>query len=353
MLAVTALGFILTGAATLIGFARLDADYNAARLVRKEAAVAKSLGFVLRGAIGDTVEGTSLSWTVMPGIFADRIVEIEAVQDYHWLSIAWTAACMRPSVTRKTRGSRRGRPRCVDCIGPGRGTVGSANGQRGLPRLLVSVELSGTPRGPRRFAVRIAQRKPGQLDFVRNLGAVFALVFAAVALAFLLTRSMQPLARLGGLMDRMEVGPEVGGALTDTAAGSDEISVLVERYNRMVENVRRSALALARSERESAWREMAMQVAHEIKNPLTPMKLGIRNGERAWRVRPGGAEGRIVALSSTLQGQIDLLSRIADEFGAGPPAARGDETPVDAVLFGGGGPVARRGWCGTHPGCRA
>ena len=80
MLAVTALGFILTGAATLIGFARLDADYNAARLVRKEAAVAKSLGFVLRGAIGDTVEATSLSWTLMPGIFADRIVEIEAVQ---------------------------------------------------------------------------------------------------------------------------------------------------------------------------------------------------------------------------------------------------------------------------------
>ena len=80
MLAVTALGFILSGAATFMGFARLVADYNAARLVRKEAAVARSLGFALRGVVGDTVEATSLSWTVMPGTFANRIVEIEAVQ---------------------------------------------------------------------------------------------------------------------------------------------------------------------------------------------------------------------------------------------------------------------------------
>ena len=48
----------------------------------------------------------------------------------------------------------------------------------------------------------------------------------------------------------------------------------------MADNVRRSAAALAKSERESAWREMAMQVAHEIKNPLTPMKLGIQQLER-------------------------------------------------------------------------
>ena len=80
MLAVTVLGFVLVGTATLIGFARLDAEYNSGRLVRKEAAVAKSLGYALRGVVGDTVEATSLSWTVMPGAFADRIVEIEAVQ---------------------------------------------------------------------------------------------------------------------------------------------------------------------------------------------------------------------------------------------------------------------------------
>ena len=109
MLAVTALGFILTGAATFIGFARLDADYNAARLVRKEAAVARSLGFALRGVVGDTVEATSLSWTVMPGTFANRIVEIEAVQGLPLAvyrldgSLFATSSVSHP----KTQGSRR------------------------------------------------------------------------------------------------------------------------------------------------------------------------------------------------------------------------------------------------------
>ena len=59
MLAVTALGFILTGAATLIGFARLDADYNAARLGAQGSGRGEESGFVFAGAIGDTVEATS------------------------------------------------------------------------------------------------------------------------------------------------------------------------------------------------------------------------------------------------------------------------------------------------------
>ncbi|MGB0250222.1 MAG: sensor histidine kinase, partial [Flavobacteriales bacterium] len=101
------------------------------------------------------------------------------------------------------------------------------------------------------------------------------------------------------------------------SAPGDEIGVLVDRYNRMAEKVRVSALALARSERESAWREMAMQVAHEIKNPLTPMKLGIQQLEKRALDEEQDADDlrkRFVSLSATLQGQIDLLARIADEF---------------------------------------
>ena len=64
---------------------------------------------------------------------------------------------------------------------------------------------------------------------------------------------------------------------------NDEIGALVKVYNRMAHELSASAEKLARSERESAWREMARQVAHEIKNPLTPMKLGIQHLERARR----------------------------------------------------------------------
>ena len=338
MLAVTALGFILTGAATLIGFARLDADYNAARLVRKEAAVAKSLGFVLRGAIGDTVEATSLSWTVMPGIFADRIVEIEAVQGLPLAvyrldgSLFVTSSVSHPE--------NAGFPTEVDpdvlialAQGAERLEVPTGNGDY----LAYWYQLNSAERPVALVALRYASRSleaSGRLDFVRNLGAVFALVFAAaIALAFLLTRSItQPLARLGGLMDRMEVGPEAPAEpLRYVSAAGDEIGVLVDRYNRMVENVRRSALALARSERESAWREMAMQVAHEIKNPLTPMKLGIQQLERRaldGESDPEELKERIVALSSTLQGQIDLLSRIADEFSTLARLPQGEMKPL-------------------------
>ena len=79
------------------------------------------------------------------------------------------------------------------------------------------------------------------------------------------------------MMERMDVSREDRGEpLRFDGRGAGEIATLVDRYNRMAEKARASALALAQSERESAWREMAMQVAHEIKNPLTPMKLGVQ-----------------------------------------------------------------------------
>ena len=57
---------------------------------------------------------------------------------------------------------------------------------------------------------------------------------------------------------------------------SDEIGLLVKEYNRMLRKLENSTMLLAKSEREMAWREMAKQVAHEIKNPLTPMKLSLQ-----------------------------------------------------------------------------
>jgi nitrogen fixation/metabolism regulation signal transduction histidine kinase len=93
----------------------------------------------------------------------------------------------------------------------------------------------------------------------------------------------------------------------------DEIGSLVKEYNKKVEELSVSADLLARSERESAWREMAKQIAHEIKNPLTPMKLNIQHLQRA---RGEGEEFRkyIERISATLIEQIDNLSNIATEF---------------------------------------
>ena len=95
---------------------------------------------------------------------------------------------------------------------------------------------------------------------------------------------------------------------------SDEIGELVSEYNRMLKQLEISALKLAQSERESAWREMAQQVAHEIKNPLTPMKLRVQQLERTWKEKPEEFNGRLRAFSESMIEQIDALARIANEF---------------------------------------
>jgi nitrogen fixation/metabolism regulation signal transduction histidine kinase len=94
---------------------------------------------------------------------------------------------------------------------------------------------------------------------------------------------------------------------------NDEIGSLVKEYNKKVDELAVSAELLARSERESAWREMAKQVAHEIKNPLTPMKLNIQYLQRAKR-KGKEYDEHIERVTAILIEQIDNLSNIATEF---------------------------------------
>ncbi|MBN2728311.1 MAG: hypothetical protein JXR53_03725 [Bacteroidales bacterium] len=94
----------------------------------------------------------------------------------------------------------------------------------------------------------------------------------------------------------------------------DEIGELVFEYNRMIDELAEKAELLARNEREMAWREMAKQVAHEIKNPLTPMKLSTQYLERAWQDGSEDFDERLKRFTSTMIEQINNLSEIASEF---------------------------------------
>jgi two-component system, NtrC family, nitrogen regulation sensor histidine kinase NtrY len=94
----------------------------------------------------------------------------------------------------------------------------------------------------------------------------------------------------------------------------DEIGGLVTEYNKMVKKLEDSAVALAKSEREGAWREMARQVAHEIKNPLTPMKLSIQYLQKAIDTGSGDVKQLSSNVARTLVEQIDHLSKIASDF---------------------------------------
>lgn len=114
----------------------------------------------------------------------------------------------------------------------------------------------------------------------------------------------------------------------------DEIGALVREYNHKVEELAESAELLARSERESAWREMAKQVAHEIKNPLTPMKLNIQYLQRAKEEGNEHYDDFFKRVTKNLIEQIDTLSGIATEFSnfAQIPEARNEAFNLIEVL---------------------
>lgn len=94
----------------------------------------------------------------------------------------------------------------------------------------------------------------------------------------------------------------------------DEIRVLVDAYNEMLIKLKAQSEQLATIEREEAWREFARQVAHEIKNPLTPMKLMIQNYMRKFESDDTELTARTKRTSAILMQQIETIESIADAF---------------------------------------
>ena len=98
-----------------------------------------------------------------------------------------------------------------------------------------------------------------------------------------------------------------------TWTATDEIGLMVKEYNSMLFKLSESKIELEQTQREKAWREIAQQVAHEIKNPLTPMKLTLQQLERAIREGNGSPEKTQKAIA-TLLSQVDTLNDIASSF---------------------------------------
>jgi nitrogen fixation/metabolism regulation signal transduction histidine kinase/HAMP domain-containing protein len=134
----------------------------------------------------------------------------------------------------------------------------------------------------------------------------------AGAIAFLLTnRITASLSLIGATMQKMNLGAKNQEIAW---SGTDEIGSLVKEYNTMVRKLDQSVQSLAKSEREGAWREMARQVAHEIKNPLTPMKLSIQFLQKAISEDAPNKKELSNRMAATLIEQIDQLARIAGDF---------------------------------------
>ncbi len=145
---------------------------------------------------------------------------------------------------------------------------------------------------------------------VINLNAFIFLIAGLIAL-FITNRITRSFSIISDKMKQVNLGKMNEEIVWNRA---DEIGGLVKEYNKMVTKLGESAEALAKTEREGAWREMARQVAHEIKNPLTPMKLSIQYLQKAIHNNHPNVKELSGSVANTLVEQIDHLSKIAADF---------------------------------------
>ncbi len=170
-------------------------------------------------------------------------------------------------------------------------------------------------------------------EFLERLGYTYVLMLiAAIILAFFMSKYITSfLQRISARLDKTRLDRRNEKVPMEDAP--EEIRNLIEAYNGMVDELEESAAMLAKSEREQAWREMAKQVAHEIKNPLTPMRLSVQSFQHRFNAKDPDIEQKVEEYSKTLIQQIDTMSNIAEAFSnfAEMPAQQKDTLNVVEV----------------------
>ncbi len=171
-------------------------------------------------------------------------------------------------------------------------------------------------------------------NFLVRMGEVYLfMLLLAIVMAYFLSRYITKSLKIISekinqtRLDKRNQKIEISNA-------SEEIYALVSAYNSMIDELEESAVKLATSEREQAWREMAKQVAHEIKNPLTPMRLSVQSFERNFDKNDPNIDAKVAEYSSTLISQIDTMNSIAAAFSnfAKMPAQQNETLNVPKIV---------------------
>ncbi|PTX45126.1 hypothetical protein C8P64_1116 [Christiangramia gaetbulicola] len=171
-------------------------------------------------------------------------------------------------------------------------------------------------------------------NFLVRMGEVYLfMLFIAIILSFFLSKYITKSLKIVSekinqtRLDKRNQKIELSNA-------TEEIYALVSAYNSMIDELEESAVKLATGEREQAWREMAKQVAHEIKNPLTPMRLSVQSFQRNFDKNDPNIESKVEEYSNTLINQIDTMSSIASAFSnfAKMPAQQSETLNVPKIV---------------------
>lgn len=149
-------------------------------------------------------------------------------------------------------------------------------------------------------------------SLVYILGPYFAAVILLIFIVnFLSYRISNPILKLQKATEQLSLG---NIDIQVKSNSKDEIGELVRSFNRMIKELKRSRADLKKAEREGAWRDIARQVAHEIKNPLTPMKLAMQHLYYAYTHGSNDFKSIIQTTNKMIIEQVETLNRIATEF---------------------------------------
>ena len=317
MILLVLLTSILILVVTVYQYDEQTKDYNIQRFERKEVIAKKTIELELTNKTIHPVNTDNLA-----KIFHDRIYEISSINK---LNI--TIYSLKGNLLKTSFGNAFEK---IDTT-PLTDYIVSELAQNSNHRILKNKEIDGTSyqtsysyiNGPKFKRIGILELQFTQdnseieaelKEFIYRLSLVYLLMFLlAISFAYFLssyiTRSIKT---ISDKMQHTRLNERNEKIILNKA--SSEIEILVDAYNNMIDQLEESAARLAKSEREQAWREMAKQVAHEIKNPLTPMRLSVQSFERKFNPEDENIKEKLKEYSQTLIQQIDVMSSIASAF---------------------------------------
>jgi len=305
MMMILLVAFVLTGTFSLYHFKAENKNYQYERLERKEKAIASHVDYITKA-----YQGQGLSPTQWKIVLGDRMDEIGSI---HKLDLGlYHPNGVLLSRSHVFEASDDLFPTWIDLKSLTRAPK-SANSIEAIEGYLIGTDKITGPND----AIELIIRVPYAMDdsvipeedyqFLRQLGNIYVLLlFVGIALALILSNYIsRNMSIVGEKLKKVRLNQSNEKL---SWRYNDEIGQLIQEYNLMVEKLEKTAVDLAKSERESAWKEMAQQVAHEIKNPLTPMKLTLQMMQREKDL------DELQEMSKHLLEEIEGLTSIAEAF---------------------------------------
>ena len=336
MIVLILIASILMASISLIQFKNEARNYHQERLERKEDAIKEHINYVLSNTTYPLTEKN------LPLIFKDKIHELS---DIHSLEI--NIYSLDGKLIKSSKASF-----SVDSISPPVPKYIIKLVQSSIEKRYVDIKsIDGVKNRSSFSQIKDDKFKPlGILnlpyveddsfyeneiqEFLIKLSQVyFFMLLIAFALAYFLASYITK--SLKTISDKInETSLNQKNEKIVIEANSREINSLITAYNDMVDKLEESASKLAQGEREQAWREMAKQVAHEIKNPLTPMRLTVQSFQRKFEESDPNLKQKLSDYTKTLIQQIDTMSSVASAFSnfASMPAQQNENLNVVEVV---------------------